>query len=115
MEIVVDEDELNRALRTLAIAPRFVQSIEVSFPHGAPRLVARVGLGPVSSEIGVTVEDLEVTPAHRIAMRLRRGLGHVVLRSLIGNLEGPGIAWDEATGRMVIDMPALAPWFRLTG
>lgn len=115
MDILVDEADLNRALQSLRLAPPFVQNVTVSFPHGAPRIHARVGIGPIASTVALRVEEIAVTPSHGVALRFRRGLGHVLLKRVITHLNRPEVSWDDETGRMVVGVQQLAPWIRLTG
>ena len=115
MDILLDEADFNRALQSLRLAPPFVQNVTVSFPHGAPRIHARVGIGPIASTVALRVEEIDVTPAHGVALRFRRGLGHVLLKRVITHLNRPEVSWDDETGRMVVAVQQLAPWIRLTG
>lgn len=115
MEIFLEEEDLNRALQSLKLAPPFVQNVTVSFPHGAPRIHARVGIGPIASTVALRVEDIAVTPIGGLALRFRRGLGHVLLKRVITHFDRPELGWDDDSGRMVIAVPQLAPWIRVTG
>ncbi len=115
MDILLEEEDLNRALQSLRLAPPFVQNVTVSFPHGAPRIHARVGIGRIASTVALRVERIDVTPTNGLALRFRRGLGHVLLKRVITHLNRPEIGWDDETGRMVLSVQQLAPWICLTG
>ncbi len=115
MEIFLDEDDINRALASLRLAPPFVQNVAVSFPSGAPRIHARVGIGPIASTVALRVEEIDATPHGGLAFRFRRGLGHVLLKRVVTHLARPEVGWDDESGRMVIAVPQLAPWVMVTG
>jgi hypothetical protein len=115
VDFLIEEADMNRALRSLEVTPRFVQSILVSFSNGSPRVSARVGLGRFSSEVAVRFDALEVTPSHGIALRVHGGLGRVLLRRVVAHLHSGPVHWDDASDSLILDAQRIAPWFRLTG
>ncbi len=115
VEILITDDELNRLARSLHLAPRFVREPSLSLADDAPRLSARVGVGPLALPLTARIESFGVTPEHRLAVRLRGAVATALLRGLLGSDRDAVVYWETDGGCVVLDAPRLAPWLRLMG